>query len=145
MKLRFGMLLAGVALVVAMLGVLSPAGSVAAQEPETIGALDAPYFFGEDAAVPRWMRYSIVHCAAKAMGVDIDRVKLGLQRGSSLKEMGIGAGVRPAALESGILRCEHNLLERLVASGELEPLEARRIMNFLRQHMTRIINYTWGG
>jgi hypothetical protein len=53
--------------------------------------------------------------------------------------------VRPAALENGILRCEQHLLLRLVNAGELEPPEARRIFNFLREHITRIIHWSWDG
>jgi hypothetical protein len=145
MKLRFGMLLAGLAVAVVSFGVLSPVGSAAAEEPEMAGEVDAPYFFGDDAGMPQWLRYSIVYCAAKTMGVDVDQVKLGLRNGHSLKEIGIRAGVRPIALESGILRCEHNLLERLVSVGELDPPEARRIYEFLAAHITRIINYSWDG
>ena len=140
MKSRFGMVLAGLSLAVVTFGVLSPAGSAAAEEPAIAGEVDAAYFYGEDAAMPRWLRYSIVYCAAETMGIDVDAVKLGLRSGQSLKEIGIRAGVRPVALENGILRCEHSLLERLVAAGELEPSEARRIMNFLSTHITRIIN-----
>ena len=145
MKLRFGILLASLAFAVVSFGVLSPAGSASAQEPETMGEVDAAYFYGEDANVPRWLRYSIVYCAAKTMGIEVDQVKAGLRNGHSLKEIGIRAGVRPIALQNGILRCEHNLLERLVNAGELEPNEARRIFQFLTEHITRIINYSWDG
>ena len=145
MKTRIGMLLGTLALAVVSFGVLSPAGSAAAEEPEMLGEIDAAYFFGEDAAMPPWLRYSIVYCAAKTMGLEVDQVKAGLRQGHSLKEIGIRAGVRPLQLESGILRCEHNLLERLVNAGELEPGEARRIFDFLSTHITRIINYSWDG
>jgi hypothetical protein len=145
MKTRFGMFLAGLAIAVVTFGVLSPVGSAAAEEPATAGEIDAAYFYGEDAAMPPWGRYSIVYCAAQTMGIEVDAVKMGLRDGHSLKEIGIRAGVRPVTLENGILRCEHSLLERLVAAGELEPHEARRIMNFLSSHITRIINYHWSG
>ena len=145
MKTKIGMLIGSLALAVVSLGLFAPAGSVSAQDPELQGEIDAAYFFGDDAAMPRWLRYSIVYCAAKTMDVDVDRVKLGLRHGHSLKEIGIRAGVPPIALESGILRCEHNLLKRLVLAGELEPGEARRIFQFLTAHITRIINYSWDG
>jgi hypothetical protein len=139
------MMLAGVTLAVVAFGVLSPIGSAAAEEPETAGEVDAAYFYGDDVAMPPWLRYSIVYCAAETMGIEVDAVKVGLRNGHSLTEIGIRAGVRPVALENGILRCEQNLLQRLVAAGELEPNEARRIMNFLETHITRIINYHWTG
>jgi hypothetical protein len=139
------MLVAGLTLAVVAFGVLSPTGSASAEEPATQGEIDAAYFFGPDVDAPRWLRYSIVYCAAKTMGLEVDQVKIGLRHGHSLKEIGIRAGVRPEALETGILRCEHGVLSRLVNAGELEPNEARRIMNFLRTHITRIINYSWDG
>jgi hypothetical protein len=145
MKLRFGLLLA--VLVLAVLGfvTLSPAGGVSAQEPEMAGEVDGAYFYGEDAATPRWLRYSIVYCAAKVVDFDVDQVKAGLRNGHSLMEIGIRAGVRPFALESGILRCELNLLERLVNAGELNPGEARRIYQFLTAHIARMINWSTDG
>ncbi len=66
-----------------------------------------------------------------------------LRHGYSLKQIGIRAGVRPVALEHGILRCEHAVLTRMVEHGDLEPGEARRIFNFLESHITRIINFQW--
>ena len=145
MKTRIGMLFGAIALAVVSFGALSPASIVSAEEPETLGEIDAAYFFGPDADMPRWLRYSIVYCAAKTMDLEVDQVKIGLRHGHSLKEIGIRAGVRPLALENGILRCERNLLVRLVNAGDLEPGEARRIFNFLRTHITRIINYSWDG
>jgi hypothetical protein len=137
--------LAGLVFAVLGFAALSPAGGVSAQEPEMAGEVDSAYFYGEDARVPSWLRYSIVYCAAKVMDLEVEQVKTGLRTGHSLKEIGIRAGVRPFTLESGILRCEHNLLERLVNAGELDPGEARRIYQFLTAHITRIINWSWDG
>ncbi len=146
MKLKFGMLLAGLLVAVVSFGVLSPVGSASAEDdPAISGEIDGAYFYGEDVDAPHWLRYSIVYCAAKTMGIEVDQVKLGLREGSSLKEIGIRVGVRPAQLENGILRCERNVLARLVNAGELEPQQARRIMNFVRSHITRIINWSWDG
>ena len=145
MKLGFAAALTALTLGVLAFGVLIAAPTASAQEPELDGEVDGAYFYGEDAGVPQWLRYSIVFCAAKTIGVDVDRVKVGLRNGHSLAEIGIRAGVRPIALESGILRCEHNLLERLVNAGELDPAEARRIYQFLTNHITRIVNWSWDG
>jgi hypothetical protein len=146
MKSRLAILLGVFAFIAGSLA-LGPAGGVAADDPppEVQGELDAPYFYGVDHDLPRWLRYSIVYCAAKTMDVEVEHVQVGLRNGHSLKEIGIRAGVRPFQLENGILRCEHHLLERLVNAGDLEPSEARRIHHFLRTHITRIINYTWEG
>ena len=95
--------------------------------------------------MPRWLRHSIIVCAARTMDVEVERVKWGLLHGHSLKEIGIVAGVRPVELENGILRCEHTLLERLVLADKLEPGEARRIFRFLEEHITRIVDYKWDG
>jgi hypothetical protein len=145
MKTRIGIVFGALALAVMAFGAVSPAGRAAAEESETLGEVDAAYFYGEDAAMPRWLRYSIVYCAAKTLDIEVDQVKAGLRHGHSLAEIGIRAGVRPAALENGILRCEQHLLLRLVNAGELEPPEARRIFNFLREHITRIIHWSWDG
>ena len=145
MKLGFAAAVAALVLGVLVFGALSSATTASAQEPEMAGVVDAAYFYGEDAAMPSWLRYGIVYCAAKVMGLEVDQVKAGLRNGHSLKEIGVRAGVRPFVLEGGILRCEHNLLERLVNAGELEPGEARRIYQFLTAHITRIINWSWDG
>ena len=148
MKMKVGMLLAGLAAAVASFGVLSPVGSASADDrayAEFIGEVDAQYFYGPDVDAPRWLRYSIIVCAAKTLDLEVEQVKLGLRHGSSLKEIGIRVGVRPFLLESGILRCEANLLHRLVEAGELEGPQARRIYHFLSTHITRIINWSWDG
>jgi hypothetical protein len=145
MKLGFAAALATLVLGVLAFGVLTSASTASAQEPELDGQVDGAYFYGEDAAVPHWLRYSIVFCAAKTMDLDVDRVKAGLRNGHSLAEIGIHAGVRPITLESGFLRCEHNLLERLVNAGELDPAQARRIYQFLTTHITRIVHWSWDG
>jgi hypothetical protein len=146
MKTRIGLFFAAFALAAVSFGLLGPAGSAKADDSDVLlGEVDAAYFYGEDANMPRWLRYSIIHCAAKTLGLEVEQVKAGLRHGHSLKEIGIRAGVRPIALENGILRCEQHLLLRLVNADKLEPPEARRIFNFLREHITRIINYSWDG
>lgn len=145
MRAKFGVLVAGLAFALVAFGVLGPAGTASADDPANTGEVDAAYFFSDDTNAPRWLRYSIIHCAAKTLDLDVDRVKLAMRQGHSLKEIGIRVGVRPVQLENGILRCEQQLLVRLVNAGELEPAEARRIFNFVRTHITRIINYSWDG
>jgi hypothetical protein len=147
MKTKIGLVFATFALAAISFGLLSPAGSAEADDPDDVllGEVDAAYFYGEDANMPRWLRYSIIFCAAKTLDLEVEQVKSGLRHGHSLKEIGIRAGVRPLQLENGILRCEQHLLLRLVNADKLEPGEARRIFNFLREHITRIINYSWEG
>lgn len=140
---KLGTFAAGVALAIAALGTLLPARGALAQETTPRTATVAPY--GDAAGLPGWLRHSIVVCAAETMGLDVDQVLLGLRNGASLAEIGIRAGVHPAALEDGILRCERNLLARMVETGELRPAEARRIFNLLNDHITRIINASWDG
>jgi len=144
MKKRFGMVVAGMTLAVVSFGVFSPAGSALAEDP-AIGEVDAPYFYSTDPDMPRWLRYSIIYCAAKTMGIEVEDVKLGLRHGNSLAEIGERVGVRPGVLAEGILRCEHGVLERLVNTTDLSPAEARRIFNFLESHIRQIINWSWDG
>ena len=145
MKLRFAMLLAGLASRSCRSACLSPVGSASAEEPGISGEIDAAYFFGNDAGMPSWLRYSIVYCAAKTMNLEVDQVSWVCVTGSSLTEIGIRAGVRPDALATGILRCEHNLLDRLVNSGDLDPGAGSPDHDLPAPHIERIINYSWDG
>ncbi len=146
MKLKIGMLVAGLAVAAVAIGVLSPVGSASAQDdPAMSGDVDAQYFYSEDAGMPPRLRYSIVYCAAQTTGVDIETVKTDLRNGESLKQIGIDAGVRPVVLENGILRCEHGVLDHMVEAGKLDRLQAARIYTFLETHIVRIVNFTWDG
>ena len=141
MGLKLG-LVAGIVTLVAAFGVLSLGATASAQERTAAGQADE-LSVSAGLQAPRWLRHSIIVCAARVMDLEVSQVQAGLRQGHSLKEIGIRAGVRPVQLENGILRCERALLERLVNAGRLEPAEARRIFNFLETHITRIINLTW--
>jgi hypothetical protein len=143
MKLRFIWAAATIALAVLSLGVITGPGSASAAprpaaDPGPVLAID-----DHDFNVPAWLRRSIIRCAAETTDLDVAQVVYALREGHSLKEIGIRAGVRPALLEQGILRCERINLARLVEAGELSPTEARRINLFLENHITRIINFHW--
>ena len=134
-------LLAGIAAAVTLLVAIGPAtmSSAAPGFDES----QARLFDGDDTHPARWLRHSIIACAAETMNLEVRQVVIGLRSGHSLKEIGIRAGVRPERLENGILRCERALLGRMVEAGELQPSEARRIWNYLEDHITRIINFKW--
>jgi hypothetical protein len=134
-------LLAGIAAAAMLFIAVSPAtmSSAAPGFDES----QAPLFDGDTTHPARWLRHSIIACAAETMNLEVRQVVLGLHNGHSLKEIGIRAGVRPEQLENGILRCERALLSRLVEAGELEPSEARRIWHYLEDHITPTINFKW--
>ena len=134
-------LLAGIAAAVMLLTAVSPATTSSAAPG--FDEAQARLFDGDTTHPARWLRHSIIVCAAETMDLEVRQVVLGLRNGHSLQEIGIRAGVRPERLENGILRCERALLSRMVEAGELEPSEARRIWNYLEDHITRIINFKW--
>jgi hypothetical protein len=138
--IKLTMLLGGIA--AALLLVAAVPSGTAAADP-AFDEAQARLFDGDTTHPERWLRHSIVVCAAETMNLDVRQVVYGLRNGHSLKEIGIRAGVRPERLENGILRCERLLLDRLVEAGKLEPSEARRIWHYLEDNITRIINYKW--
>ena len=85
MKLRFGMLLAGLAAVVASFAISGSSGVAYAQERDAVSD-EALLFFGEDVDAPRWLRHSIVVCAAQTMHLEVSQVMSGLRHNHSLKE-----------------------------------------------------------
>jgi len=143
MKLKIGMLAAGLVAAVVSFGAFAPTGTAHAEERDAVGEVDALLFIGADFQAPRWLRHSIVVCGAKTTHLEVEQVIVALRHGHSLKQIGLRAGVRPVALEHGILRCEQAVLARMVENGDLEPGEARRIFRFLESQITRIINFQW--
>jgi hypothetical protein len=141
LMIKLTTLLAGIAAAVTLLVAIGPAtmSSAAPGFDES----QARLFDGDDTHPARWLRHSIIACAAETMNLEVRQVVIGLRSGHSLKEIGIRAGVRPERLENGILRCERALLGRMVEAGELQSSEARRIWNYLEDHITRIINFKW--
>ena len=133
--------LLGIAAAVTLFVAVSPAATSSAAP--NFDESQARLFDGDDTHPARWLRHSIIVCAAETMNLEVRQVVIGLRSGHSLKEIGIRAGVRPERLENGILRCERALLSRMVEAGELEPPEARRIWNYLEDHITRIISFKW--
>lgn len=141
MNTRLGMAAAALMLAAASLGAVAGTGSALAREarPETVSASPERALQG----VPEWLQRSIIGCTAETTGLDAETVKLALRQGHTLAEIGIRAGIRPAELEAGILRCERNILVRMVQAGEIEPVRARRVFQFLSDNITRIINASW--
>jgi hypothetical protein len=125
--IKLTMLLGGIA--AALLLVAAVPSGTAAADP-AFDEAQARLFDGDTTHPERWLRHSIVVCAAETMNLDVRQVVYGLRNGHSLKE-------------NGILRCERLLLDRLVEAGKLEPSEARRIWHYLEDNITRIINYKW--
>ena len=141
MRIKLGALALGLLATTAIaIGALGAATTASANDPqlESAGAAIAS---GDHTKLPYWLKNSIIACAAKTMDERVAVVKAALRQGYSLKEIGIRHGVRPEALENGILRCERHFLDRLVENGKLTRLEAARIFEFLEDHITRIINY----
>ena len=134
-------LLGAIAAAALLFTAISPSTTVAADP--AFDEAQARLFEGDTTHPARWLRHSIVVCAAETMNLEVRQVVYGLRNGHSLKEIGIRAGVRPEKLENGILRCERLVLDRLVEAGKLEPSEARRIWRYLENNITRIINYKW--
>jgi transposase-like protein len=112
--LAFG-LLATTALAISALG--APGGVSAADPPPE--SPDAALASGDHTRLPYWIKNSIIACAARTMDERAAAVKAALRQGLSLKEIGVRHGVRPEVLEHGILRCERQLLDRLVQAGKL--------------------------
>jgi hypothetical protein len=141
MKTKLGALALGLLATTAIaIGALGAATTASADDPQLESA-DAAIASGDHTRLPFWVKNSIVACAAKTMNERVAVVKAALRQGYSLKEIGIRHGVRPEALERGILRCERHFLDRLVEAGKLTRLEAHRIYDFIEDHITRIINF----
>ena len=138
MKFKFGIAFAAVAIGVIAFGALSPNSSAVAQEPQDAPGyeVDTPDPFGGVR-----LRESIIACAAKTIGIREHEVRAGLRAGASLKEIAARHGVRPNELKRGILDCEADLLRRLVDAGLVTRLQAARIMNYLTDHIDRIISF----
>jgi hypothetical protein len=142
MKIKLGALAIGLlALSALTLGVFG--ANTAAAADSGLESADAAIRSGDHTRLPYWLKNSIVACAAKTMDERVAVVKAGLRHGYSLKEIGIRHGLRPEALERGILHCERHFLDRLVHAGKLTRLEAARIFDFLEDHITRIINFKY--
>jgi hypothetical protein len=141
MKTKLGALALGLLAVTAIaIGALSAVTTASAADPPP-DSPDAAIASGDHTRLPYWIKNSIIACAARTMNERVAVVKAALRQGKSLKEIGIRHGVRPEALERGILYCERHHLDRLVADGKLTRAEAARIFDFLENHITRIINY----
>ena len=141
MKTKRGALALGLLAIVAIaIGALGAATAVSADDSQLESA-DAAIASGDHTRLPYWVKNSIIACAARTMDERVAVVKAALRQGYSLKEIGIRHGVRPEALENGILRCERHFLDRLVEAGKLTRLEAHRIYDFIEDHITRIINF----
>jgi hypothetical protein len=141
MRIKLGALALGLLAITAIaIGAFGAATTASAADP-SLESADAAIASGDHTRLPYWLKNSIVACAAQTMDERVAVVKAALRQGYSLKEIGIRHGVRPEALERGILRCERHFLDRLVANGKLTRLEAARIFDFLEDHITRIINY----
>jgi len=141
MRIKLGALALGLlAITTIAVGAFGAATTASAADPslESAGAAIAT---GDHTRLPFWIKNSVIACAARTMNERVAVVKAALRQGYSLKEIGIRHGVRPEALERGILHCERHFLDRLVANGKLTRLEAARIFDFLEDHITRIINY----
>ncbi len=141
MRINLGVLALGLLATTAIaIGALGATTTVSAEDP-ALESSDAAIASGDHSRLPYWIKNSIIACAARTMDERVAVVKAALRQGHSLKEIGIRHGVRPEALERGILHCERHFLDRLVANGKLTRLEAARIFNFLEDHITRIINF----
>jgi hypothetical protein len=141
MKTRLGALALGLLAITAIaIGALGSATIASADDP-ALESADTAIASGDHSRLPFWVKNSIIACAAKTMDERVAVVKAALRQGYSLKEIGIRHGVRPEALENGILRCERHFLYRLVEAGKLTRLEAARIYDFIEDHITRIINF----
>ena len=141
MRIKLGALALGLlALTAIAIGALGAATTASADDPKLESA-DAAIASGDHTRLPYWIKNSIIACAAKTMNERVAVVKAALRQGYSLKEIGVRHGVRPEALERGILSCERHFLDRLVESGKLTRAEAARIYNFLQKNITRIINF----
>ena len=73
MKLRVGMLVAGLVAAVASLAVVGSSGAVYAEKRDSQGEVDMLLFIGADFEAPRWLRHSIIVCAARTMDSCIRR------------------------------------------------------------------------
>jgi hypothetical protein len=141
MRTKLGLLaLAMLAALAVSYFALAPA-HVAFAEDGAFESAELAIASGDHTRLPYWLKNSIIVCAARTMDERVAAVKAALRQGYSLKEIGIRHGVRPEALEQGILRCERNFLHRLVDADKLARAEAARIYNFLEEHITRIINF----
>ena len=141
MKTKLGALALGLLAITAIaIGALGAATTASADDPQLESA-DAAITSGDHTRLPYWVKNSIIACAAKTTNERVAVVKAALRQGYSLREIGIRHGVRPEALERGILRCERHFLDRLVEAGKLTRLEAHRIYDFIEDHITRIINF----
>jgi hypothetical protein len=108
MKIKLGALALGLLATTAIaIGALGAATTASANEPQLESA-DAAIASGDHTRLPYWLKNSIIACAAKTMDERVAVVKAALRQGYSLKEIGIRHGVRPEALEDGILRCERH-------------------------------------
>jgi len=141
MKTKLGIfIVAAVAALGLGLGTLS-AGPALAEEPDALAAVpdtllaeDHPDGFG-------WLRRSLIAAAAHTIGISVEDVVAGLRSCHSLQEIGIRHGVRPEALERGMLAYERRFLAKLAEEGELTRQEAAHIMRFLVAHIDRIISF----
>jgi transposase-like protein len=142
MKTKQGVLALGLLAAISVTFSAFGATTAAAADP-VLESADAAIASGDHRRLPHWIKNSIIACAARTMDERVAVVKAGLRQGYSLKEIGIRHGVRPEALENGILRCERHFLYRLVEAGKLTRVEAARIYDFIEDHITRIINFKY--
>jgi hypothetical protein len=103
--------------------------------PESLLATDGP----DDGY--HWLRRSIIVAAADTIDVRPIVVIEALRNCHSLVELAARHEIRPTELARGILGYERHYLTRLVDAGILTRAEAARILNFLTEHIERIINF----
>ena len=140
MKSKVGIFFVGMAaLGLLLVGSFAQASPVGA-EPPPLSAPPEVVVWHDGGPYP-WLRESIILAAAHTIGISVEEVKHGLRAGHSLKEIAARHGVRPPELMRGILEFERHFLARKVAAGELTRPEAARILDFLTEHIERIINY----
>jgi hypothetical protein len=145
MKSKLAVLFLAAAVIGLTFGAMSlsvSSGTASAAEPEDLErAIDSlPEVDGPDDGY-HWLRRSIINAAADTIGVRPVVVIEALRNCHSLAELAERAGVSEPELARGILQHERHNLARLVEAGVITRVEAARVMNFLADHIWRIINF----